>query len=186
MPIQVLTHEDQKGLEALARDYSRQINDGIIRPELITELVIEGFYGARGIIVAKSFSGNIEAILSYELFMPENVHEFELEFPKLAGEQIVNRCGRAYKNTPPSLFIGLRNYTFDEALAWLGLIESFRKGMGSKLVETFKSLPNIEGIFVLFPTDAVDFYKKLGFRKSGLYVADDSNPIMVWMESGKY
>lgn len=185
MPIQVLTHEDQKGLESLTREYARQINQGIISPELITELVIEGFHGDRGIIVAKSISGNIEGVLSYELFMPKSAYEFESEFPKMAGEKIVDGNDRVYGKAPLSKFRGLRNYTFSEALAWLGLIESFRKGTGGELVETLKSLPNIEGVFILYAT-ALSFFKKAGFRESSLYVNDYNNPIMVWMKSGKY
>ena len=149
MSIQVLTHKDQKALEALAREYTQQIDKRIIRPELITELVIEGFHGHRGVIVAKSASGNIEGVLSYELFMPKNVYEFESKLPKMAGEEIVDGSGRVYEKAPLSRFKGLRNYTFTKALALLGLIESFRKGTGRKLVETLKSLPNIEGIFIL-------------------------------------
>ena len=174
-----LSISEREKLEDFIREYNEQLKRGIIQSDLTYELSITEFseHGKR-LLVAKE--GAIAGLATYNLGELEDL----LGTSGIFTDDILDKEGKGY-TLPLSELPGLRTLNGSIAM-YLSMIESFKKGTGRIIVQELMNFQESEGIFLEPVFGASLFFKKLGFQETGVYIADEEKPLLVWTKSGNY
>ena len=172
--IVTLTGRDSN-IEEIVDRYNEEVEEGIIEPELVSLLDIDDFT-MRGEILSYREGEKFEGVMRYN-FIPGDVLEY-----------VISSKVGVLKNEHDDIFHavkiadleGIDDYDSETKMAYISVIESFRRGVGRELIEELQDDMDIGGIIAVPYMNVIGFYDKLGFRETDWFMYRGEEPLMLW------
>lgn len=177
----LVEHHNQgsEGLERVCAEYNQNIDLRKIDPKLIKALYPEQFHPEGFLAILRDPDGSIAGVMQYHALNFFSPNFYDTLHHLLNPASLVDKT---YTNRRFSDFFYADNS--NHLILYVALMESFRRGAGTELMEDAKSLPNLSQIFLDSLSEAKGFYEKRGFVNTQFHKkscpATPSRPIMLW------